>query len=265
MPYETQYRTATRIVEQDLGFDEIPICRPKFTFFKFVGLRPSTPHWLFFDGVDVTTWVNTSYTIDDFNDAERNSTLRNPGDTYLKATSFPASLGGPTAASGPIYTDATGTLEGVFYIQSNESLSFKTGRRSLVAIDISILDKVGCLSYAEAEYSAVGTYELYYELQQQYQEAYQVYVQPQETSSDRNSGGPGNSYVGPAGYWENGTPYGAVYSSSTSAPSTSPRPQSRPSATSSKTSTSSTSSKTTSGGSGSSKSYEAPTRGNFTF
>lgn len=178
MPYETRYRTAYRIVEQDLGYDLIPTCRPRFIFFSFVGVRPNTPHWIFFDGIDVTKWVNTSYTLEDFNDEDRNSDLRNPGDKYLNAVSFPASLGGPTAASGPINSDSTGTIEGVFYLQSNSSLSFNTGRRVLTAIDISVLNKPNSLSYSEAEYAAIGQYQLYYEFQQEYQEEYDFWVDP---------------------------------------------------------------------------------------
>lgn len=178
MAYETRYRDAVRTVEQNLGYDSIATCRPKFVFFSFTGLRPSTPHWLFFDGVEITKWVNTSYTLNDFNDEERNSELRNPGDKFLNATAFPVSLGGPTSASGPISTDATGTIEGAFYIQSNASLSFSTGRRLLTAIDISALNKPNSLSYAEAEFAAIGQYEIYTEYQQEYQEAYEVWVDP---------------------------------------------------------------------------------------
>jgi hypothetical protein len=189
MAFETRYRDAVRIVEQNLGYDPIATCRPKFVFFSFTGLRPSTPHWIFFDGVEVTKWVNTSYNLADFNDEARGSSLRNPGDRYLNATSFPLSLGGPTAASGPVTTDATGTLEGAFYIQSNASLSFNTGRRLLTAIDVSVLNKNNSQSYAEAEYSAIGQYEIYTEYQQTYQESYDVWVDPPVVTPPSNDNG----------------------------------------------------------------------------
>lgn len=180
MAYETRTRVLsnTRTLVRDLGYELIPICRPKFVFFQYVGLRPSTPHWMFFDGQDVTKWVNTSYSINDFNDGPRNSDFRSPGDKFLAATSFPASLGGPTAASGPIYSNANGILEGVFYIQSNASTSFPIGRRTLTAIDVSNLNKDNSLSYADAVYSAIGQYELFYEFEETYQtsEQYQVWV-----------------------------------------------------------------------------------------
>ena len=214
MPYETRYRTVSTTLEQNLGYDLIPVCRPRFVFFQFVGLRPSTPHWIFFDGIEVTKWVNTSYTLEDFNNSSRNSTLRTPGEQFLNATSFPASLGGPTAASGPINTDATGKLEGVFYIQSNASLSFKIGRRKLSAIDISVLNKNDCLSYAEAEYSAIGEYQLYYTYTQTSRESYQVWVEPEPEPDppDDDTGGDTYNPVGPI------NPVGPVTPSTPSTP-----------------------------------------------
>lgn len=160
---EVKYREETQTYEQDLGYETVPICKPKFIFFEMVGLRPSTPHWVFFDGIEVTKWVNTSFNLDSYNNAPINSLLRNPGDNYITATSFPAAQGGPTNASGPVSTDASGTLSGAFYLQSNDALSFKTGTKKLTAIDISILDKALALSYAEGQFVSTGVYEVYYE------------------------------------------------------------------------------------------------------
>ena len=151
---EIKYRGETQTYEQDLGYETVSICKPKFVFFEMVGLRPGTPHWVFFDGIDVTKWINTSYNLDSFNNAPINSILRNPGDNYIASTAFPGALGGPTNASGPISTDASGTLSGAFYLQSNDALSFKTGTKKITAIDISILDKSKALSYAEARRNA---------------------------------------------------------------------------------------------------------------
>jgi hypothetical protein len=168
----TAYRTAYETREQDIGFDRIPVIRPNFTYFSFSGLRPNTPHWIFFDGKNVTKWTNTSYNAADYNNLERNDPIRVPGEKYIDSTAFPTDLGGPTAASGPVYTDASGNLDGLFYIQSNSALSFPTGNRTLAVLDISVLDKAESLSFAQAEYSAIGEYELYYQYQHEYQEAY---------------------------------------------------------------------------------------------
>lgn len=160
---EVKYREETNTYEQDLGYETVSVCKPKFIFFEMVGLRPSTPHWIFFDGIEVTKWVNTSFNLDSYNNAPINSLLRNPGDNYITATSFPTAQGGPTNASGPINTDASGTLSGAFYLQSNDTLSFKTGTKKLTAIDVSILDKQKALSYAEGQFVSTGIYEVYYE------------------------------------------------------------------------------------------------------
>lgn len=148
--------------EIDIGYDRIRVCRPKFIYFEFTGLRPNVPHWIFFDGVEVTKWVNTSFSHSAFLNADRGSPLRNPGDLYTNATAFPEDHGGPTAPSGPINTDSTGSISGLFYIQSNGSLSFPTGRRALAALDISAYSPNDSLSFAKGSFESVGQYQLYY-------------------------------------------------------------------------------------------------------
>ena len=58
-----------------LGYDATPIFRPKFIYFEFTGLRPNTPHWIFFGGKQVNKWVNTDKTEDDLINAGRSSKL----------------------------------------------------------------------------------------------------------------------------------------------------------------------------------------------
>ena len=188
MPYVTKEREVTEQREQFLGFDEISSIRPNLVYFEFTGLRPSTPHWFFFDGIEVTKWINTSYTFTDYNDNTRNSKLRNPGDAYVSATAFPDQLGGPTASSGPINSDATGKIEGMFYIQSNATTSFPTGTRILNVIDVSVLNKDNSLSFAAAEYKAVGEYELFYNYDYTYTETYEEWVDPPPPTKPANSG-----------------------------------------------------------------------------
>lgn len=202
----------TRTITKDLGYDLIPICRPNFIFFEFVGLRPNTPHWLFFDGVDVTKWVNTSYSISDYNNENRNSKLRNPGDAFIKATSFPTSLGGPTAASGPVSSDSVGTIEGVFYLQSNSSLSFPTGKRTLIAIDVSVPDKKRSLSYATATYSAIGEYDIYTQYQETYTERKKVSERVFVPTSSNNGGSSSDKSAGPVFSYKVGNTYYNRYS-----------------------------------------------------
>jgi hypothetical protein len=196
MPYVTKYREARKTVEIDMGFDPIPIIRPNFVFFQFTGLRPSTPHWIFFDGVEVTKFVNTDYSLSSFNTLPRNSALREPGDQFTHVTQFPPSLGGGSnggLALTPINSDNTGTLEGCFYIQSNATINFPTGNRSLTAIDLSVLNNASrdrALSLAQGEYKATAQYELFAEIEELYQEQYELWVDPPQPTN--NSSGSNN-------------------------------------------------------------------------
>lgn len=161
---ETRFREETNTVEQDIGFEDISICRPSFFFFDFTGLKPNSPHWFFLDGVDVTKYINTSFTLNSYNNADRNSLLRDPGDAYVSETQFPAAQGGPTnSGSGPVNTDAAGNLSGAFYLQSNATTSFIVGTKILQVIDVSSNDKTKALSYSQTEFEALGLYDLYYE------------------------------------------------------------------------------------------------------
>tara|TARA_R110000868_G_scaffold411764_1_gene709282 strand:- start:77 stop:883 length:807 start_codon:yes stop_codon:yes gene_type:complete len=149
----------TTTTETVVGYEVIPLCRPKFIFFKFTGLRPETPHWIFFDGKSVNQWINTTYTYEDYNDETRTSTMKNPGDKYIDATTFPTDLGGST--SEPFVTGVDGVLEGAFYLQSNDTTAFNAGTRELLAIDLSILDKNNSTSYGIGQYSAAGAQQVY--------------------------------------------------------------------------------------------------------
>ena len=190
---KTAYRDAERVVEQDTGFETIAVCRPKFIFFKFLGLRPNTPHWIFFDDTKVTEYVNTTYSLDDYNSAPRGSQLREPGDSFVKATGFPVSLGGSTGEF--VNTDNSGTLEGAFYLQSNSTLSFPTGSHILTAIDISVLNLQDCLSFGQLTFISTGVYDTYnqvkeiYQQQFSYQEDVFGYVNVPNPPAQNNGGG----------------------------------------------------------------------------
>ena len=140
--------------EVDLGFDPIPVCRPKFIRFTFQGLRPNTRHWFFCDGTDVTAFVSTDQDeIDAFDDAERNSVYLDPGEKYVNETGYPSDLGGSTS---PLYSDNNGKLEGIFYLQRNSTTKFETGQLTINVCDISNNLFLDSISFASAIYSAGG-------------------------------------------------------------------------------------------------------------
>lgn len=167
MAYKTEYYTVQeRVAFTDsridyTGFEDVTICRPRFLYFKFTGLMPNTRHWFFFDTTDVTAYINTTpAVIDEFFNLTREDPKLNPGDKYISATGFPVELGGPT---GTIYSNSSGEIIGVFYLQSNSSINFPAGVRTLSAIDLSEFDpnSNSCLSLAQAQYTVDGGVENY--------------------------------------------------------------------------------------------------------
>lgn len=200
--YRTKYRTKYKTVERDIGYDLIPYCRARFIFFKFVNLRPNTPHWFFFNDKDVTKFVNTSYSVGDRNTVGRKHPWRRWSDQYFKSDQFPSAYGGPTNSSGPVNSNSTGELEGIFFLQFNENFQFPAGRRMLTVADVSKPLKSNALSFASTKYTSVGQIELTADFRQSYKEAYkQKYTVTEEyevwepdppavsSSSDDDDGG----------------------------------------------------------------------------
>lgn len=152
-------RTETRSRENYTGFEDITICRPRFIFFKVSGLRPNTRHFVFFDKVNVTNYVNVdSFTYAQREGLGRNSLLRNPGEKYVGETGFPTEQGGPSSV---IRSNDAGEIEGCFYLQSNNTLNFPTGNRQMVFLDISAYKPLEAISYATASFTVDGGIEEY--------------------------------------------------------------------------------------------------------
>lgn len=159
MPYVTETITIEKSRADFTGFDDIAICRPKFIYFEVEGLMPNTRHFAFFDNVNVTNYINTSISaIETFSNLGRNDPQRNPGDRYIAETGFPVELGGPDVA---IYSNSAGKISGVFYLQSNSTINFPAGTRTLTLIDISVLNKASALSYATAAFTVDAGIERY--------------------------------------------------------------------------------------------------------
>ena len=198
MPYVTKYKNVTKT--NDLGYDEINIHRPKFIYFEFTGLRPGIPHWVFFGGIEVTKFCNTSYSKTDYRSASGTSVLKAPGEKFVSASQFPSDSGlaysGPTAQGGssaPLYSSSNGVLKGVFYLQSNSDFSWPlsaTGKE-LLAIDISSPNKDQSYSYGAALFKGLGQYQNYYETTAR--EAYKEWVDPPR---DHNDGGNDDNFTG---------------------------------------------------------------------
>ena len=175
MPYRQVTRSGTRnvtqsrdVVKQDrLGYTEITVHRPKIMFFEFQGLRPNIPHWIFFGNKQVTKYCNTSYSLADYTSAARDSKIKEVGDAYVAASSFPTTLGGATNGGGnnPLTSGADGSLKGFFYLQSNALLnwSINTDGINFSALDVSTMSRNEALSYAATKFYGNGQYEDWYE------------------------------------------------------------------------------------------------------
>jgi len=183
--------------ESRLGYTEIPIHRPKFIFFEFQGLRANIPHWIFFGNVLVNKWCNTSFSLSDYTSAARTSKIKEPGDTYVNATSFPAAQGGPTNGGDntELVSAADGSLKGLFYLQSNVSLNFPTNTdgTNFSALDVSVMDRDEALSYAATKFYGMGQYEDWYEhTTTEYETRREKYYYYETVYYDREHGRDGN-------------------------------------------------------------------------
>ena len=166
MAYETRYgsETYTYYVTNSrrvyTGFEDVTRARAKFIFFKCEGLTPNTRHFFFFDNKNVTNYISTDSVNapDDYYTLPRNDPKRSPGRKFVNETGFPTEYGGPTSE---IYSDDTGKIEGLFYLQSNNNFYFPTGTRTLTAIDISVLNLENAISKTQQQFVIDGGIERY--------------------------------------------------------------------------------------------------------
>lgn len=192
MPYVTKTKQVT--VTKELGYDLVPVHRPKFIYFEFTGLRPSAPHWLFFGKKEVTKFANTSYTKSDYQDAARGSVLKEPGERFVSSTEFPTgsglTYGGATAQGGtsdPLFSNANGILKGLFYLQSNSTYKWPLNMsgNELLAIDVYSIDRTDAYSYAAGRFHGMGQYENYWKGKET--QSYKVWVDPPPPVQDNSS------------------------------------------------------------------------------
>lgn len=164
----TTYSATSKVISEEvvktsmgdtlLAETSIQYQRNKFVFFKAQGLRPNTRYFAFYDGVNVSPWIQSGAgKFQYFASLPAGSPYLDAGDNYKNSTSFPAGLGGPTSQ---IFSDASGTVEGIFFIPNGR---FLTGTRQFVLIDISKLDRNASTSYTEVGFTSSGTLKVYQE------------------------------------------------------------------------------------------------------
>jgi len=141
--YNVNSAITSVINERTISKTIVPFMRSRKIYFKTSGLIPNSTYFAFFDGISVANWVREetfSFLADDVDDY---------GDKYANATAHPE---GSTA----LIADASGTIEGSFFIPNISSIKFRTGAREFALLDINVYNKSNALSYATALYTSAG-------------------------------------------------------------------------------------------------------------
>jgi len=124
----------------------IPFMRSRKIYFKAEGLKPSTRLFPFFDNKRVDSWVKAEPFVQ-FSTADSDY-----GNLYNSATGHP-----DTASS--LITDATGSVEGSFFIPNTPAIKFRTGEKEFKLLDVSTNINSMATSTASAMFSASGVIE----------------------------------------------------------------------------------------------------------
>lgn len=121
----------------------LPYIRSRKISFKASGLRPNSKLFAFFDGKDVSDWVNND-TFEFFG-----TTTVDYGDTLNGSTQHPD-------GAATLETDANGEVEGSFWIPNNNILRFRAGVREFTLLDISVYRPNEAISIARGLYTCQG-------------------------------------------------------------------------------------------------------------
>ena len=134
----------------------IPYIRSRFISFKCTGLRPNSQVFGFFDGINVSTFMNTSAGTGAFvrvGSLVKTSPYLEVDNIYSTATTYPAGLGGATTK---MVTDANGAISGYFLLPRTSATKFKSGQRTFTLLDISAFNPHNATTIAEFTYEANG-------------------------------------------------------------------------------------------------------------
>ena len=134
----------------------IPYIRSRFISFKCTGLRPNSQVFGFFDGINVSTFMNTTAGTGAFvrmGTLVKTSPYLEVDNIYSAATTYPAGLGGATTK---MVTDANGAISGYFLLPRTSAIKFKTGQKIFTLLDISAFNPHNATTIAEFIYEANG-------------------------------------------------------------------------------------------------------------
>ena len=143
---------SSRIVSKS----SIPFMRSRFISFRVTGMRPNTQVFGFFNGINVSTWMNTTAGTGAFvrmGSLARGSPYLEVDNIYAEATTYPSALG---SATSKMVTDANGAISGYFLLPRTSAFKFKTGQKKFTLLDISAFNTAGATTIAEFIYEAAG-------------------------------------------------------------------------------------------------------------
>ena len=119
-------------------------------------MRPNSQVFGFFDGINVSTFMNTSAGTGAFvrvGSLVKTSPYLEVDNIYSTATTYPAGLGGATTK---MVTDGNGAISGYFLLPRTSATKFKTGQKNLHAylILVRLILISGATTIAEFTYEA---------------------------------------------------------------------------------------------------------------
>lgn len=126
----------------------IPFMRSLRVYFEVYGLAPNTRHYPFFDGVDVSDWVDGTATFQ--NSASDGDVV---GNRFNRATVHPDA---PNAADRVLTTNSVGYLQGSFFIPNTANIRFRTGTKLFELMDVTGGDAQWAMSSGSADFTSNG-------------------------------------------------------------------------------------------------------------
>lgn len=140
-------RTSTTFIDEEgveVNRTFIPFMRSRKIFFRAQGLKPNTRHYPFFGNKSVASFVKQ----ETFTRSSASNVDFSSG--YNNITQHP---NGPTST---LLTDASGKLEGSFFLPNTNTINFPTGDKTFTLIDITVNNEEDCTSLAASKYYAQG-------------------------------------------------------------------------------------------------------------
>ena len=134
----------------------IPYIRSRLISFKVTGMRPNSQVFGFFDGINISAFMNTTAGTGAsvrVGSLPRGSAYLEVDNIYSEATTYPADLG---AVTTKMVTDGNGAISGYFLLPRTSAFKFKTGNRVFTLLDISTFNPHNATTIAEFIYEASG-------------------------------------------------------------------------------------------------------------